>query len=134
MGDGGPSLSSAAFLASAFLASCTICKFRIDYLRNLKEQWELIKSIKHKGLKRFFNSGGSDTRGINSDHEHKLRDQLAALDSAADITDMDLPGWRLHLLKGQDKGRHAIWVSGNWRMTFEFENGDAFVVDYEDYH
>ena len=94
----------------------------------------MIKSIKHKGLKRFFNSGGSDTRGINSDHEDKLRDQLAALDSATDIADMDLPGWRLHPLKGKDKGRHAIWVSGNWRMTFEFENGDAYVVDYEDYH
>jgi proteic killer suppression protein len=80
----------------------------------------LIKSIRHKGLKKFFNSGGNDTRGINSDHEDKLRDQLAALDSATDIADMDLPD--------------AIWVSGNWRMTFEFENGDAYVVDYEDYH
>ncbi|GEM_PF-5774409 len=47
---------------------------------------------------------------------------------------MDLPGWRLHRLKGKDKGGHAIWVSGNWRMTFEFENGNAYVVDYEDYH
>ena len=85
----------------------------------------MIKSIRHKGLKKFFNSGGNDTRGINSDHEDRLRDQLAALDSATEITDMDLPGWRLHPLKGKDKGRHAIWVSGNWRMTFEFENGDA---------
>ena len=66
----------------------------------------------------------------NSDYQ----DKLAALDSATDIADMDLPGWRLHPLKGKDKGRHAIWVSGSWRMTFEFENGDAYVVDYEDYH
>jgi proteic killer suppression protein len=94
----------------------------------------LIKSIRHKGLKKFFNSGGKDTRGINSDHEDKLRDQLAALDSVMVIADMDVPGWRLHPLKGKDKGRHAIWVSGNWRMAFEFENGDAYVVDYEDYH
>ena len=94
----------------------------------------MIKSIRHKGLKKFFNSGGNDTQGINSDHEDKLRDQLAALDSATDIADMDLPGWRLHPLKGKDKGRHAIWVCGNWRMTFEFESGDAYVVDYEDYH
>jgi proteic killer suppression protein len=79
-------------------------------------------------------SGGNDTRCINSDHEDKVRDQLAALDSATDIADMELPGWRLHPLKGRDKGRHAIWVSGNWRMTFEFEDGDAYVVDYEDYH
>lgn len=63
-----------------------------------------------------------------------MRDQLAAFDSAKEIADMDLTGWRLHPLKGTDKGRHAISVSGNWRMTFEFENGDAYVVDYEDYH
>lgn len=94
----------------------------------------MIKSIRHKGLKRFFNSGGNDTQGISSDHADKLRDQLAAFDSAKDIADMDLPVWRLHPLKGKDKGRYAIWVSGNCRMTFEFEKGDAFFVDYEDYH
>ena len=94
----------------------------------------MIKSIRHKGLKKFFNSGGSDTRGINSDHEDKLRDQLAALDSAADVSDLEVPGWRLHLLKGLDKGRHSITVNGNWRMTFEFVNGNAYIVDYEDYH
>ena len=90
--------------------------------------------MRHKGLKKFFNSGGKDTQGINSDHEYKLRDQLAGLDSATDIADMDLPGWRLHTLKEKDKVRHAIRVSGNWRKTFEFENGDAYVVDYEHYH
>jgi proteic killer suppression protein len=94
----------------------------------------LIKSIKHKGLKKFFNSGGSDTRGINTEHGDKLCDQLAALDSATNVSDMDLRGWRLHPLKGKNKGRHSIEVSGNWRMTFEFVNGDAYVVDYEDYH
>lgn len=94
----------------------------------------MIKSIKHKGLKKFFNSSGSDTRGINSEHEDKLRDQLAALDSAVDVSDVDLPGWRLHPLRGKNKGRHSIVVNGNWRMTFEFVNGDAFIVDYEDYH
>ncbi len=94
----------------------------------------MIKSIRHKGLKKFFNSGGNDSRGVNSEYEGKLRDQLAALDSATDIADMDLPGWHLHALKGKEKGRHAIWVSANWRMTFEFENGNAYVVDYEDYH
>lgn len=98
------------------------------------EQRELIKSIKHKGLKKFFDSGGNDTRGINSDHEDKLRDQLAALDSAMNIADMDLPGWRLHALKGKNKGRYAVSVSGNWRLTFEFKSGDVYVVDYEDYH
>ena len=93
----------------------------------------MIKSIRHKGLKKFFDSAGSDTRGIKSDHQGRLRDQLAALDSAVNVSDMDVPGWRLHPLKGRDKARYAIWVSGNWRMTFEFYNGDAHVVDYEDY-
>ncbi len=79
-------------------------------------------------------TGVRDTRSINSDHEDKLRDPLSALDSATEIADMDLPGWRLHSLKRKDKGRHAISVSRNWRMAFKFENGDAYVVDYEDYH
>jgi toxin HigB-1 len=47
---------------------------------------------------------------------------------------MDLPGWRLHPFQAKDKGRHAIWVSGTWRLAFKFENGDAYVVDYQDYH
>ena len=94
----------------------------------------MIKSIKHKGMKRFFNSGGTDTRGTNSDDQDKLRDQLAALDAATEVSDMGVPGWRLHPLKGTSKGRHSIEVSGNWRITFEFVSGDAYVVDYEDYH
>ena len=130
----GPMVLKLSEASGKYIASCARCNSCIDYIRTPKENLELIKSIRHKGLKKFFNSGGNDTRGINSEHEDKLRDQLAALDSATDIADMDLPGWRLHPLKGQDKGRHAIWVSGNWRMTFEFENGDADVVDYEDYH
>ena len=60
--------------------------------------------------------------------------QLAALDTAVTIEDMNVPGFRLHPLKGVDKGRWSIWVNGNWRVTFEFENGNAFVLDYEDYH
>ena len=63
-----------------------------------------------------------------------MRDQLAILDSATDILEMDLPGWRLHPFQAKDKGRHAIWVSGTWQLAFKFENGDAYVVDYQDYH
>jgi proteic killer suppression protein len=47
---------------------------------------------------------------------------------------MDIPGFRLHPLKGSERGRWSIWVNGNWRVTFEFENGNAFILDYEDYH
>ncbi len=60
--------------------------------------------------------------------------QLAALDTATGIGDMDIPGYRLHPLKGKEKGRWSIWVSGNWRVTFEFREGNVYVLDYEDYH
>lgn len=60
--------------------------------------------------------------------------QLAALDTASVIEDMDIPGFRLHPLKGAMRGRWAISVSGNWRLTFEFREGHAYVLDYEDYH
>jgi len=60
--------------------------------------------------------------------------QLAALDTAQSIEDIDVPGFRLHPLKGEMRGRWAISVSGNWRLTFEFQDGNAYVLDYEDYH
>lgn len=60
--------------------------------------------------------------------------QLVALDTAQTIEDIDIPGFRLHQLMGTDRGRWSIWVNGNWRITFEFEDGNAFVLDYEDYH
>jgi proteic killer suppression protein len=60
--------------------------------------------------------------------------QLAALDTASSIDDMDIPGYRLHRLKGRAKNRWSIWVSGNWRLTFEFVDGDVHVLNYEDYH
>jgi proteic killer suppression protein len=59
---------------------------------------------------------------------------LAALDTSQTVQDMDVPGFRLHPLKGQEKGRWSVWVNGNWRLTFEFRGGQAFVLDYEDYH
>lgn len=60
--------------------------------------------------------------------------QLAGLDTATSVEDMDILGFRLHPLKGQDKGRWSIRVNGNWRMTFEFKDGSAYILDYEDYH
>jgi len=59
---------------------------------------------------------------------------LAALDTAQSIADMNVPGFRLHPLKGTDRGRWSVWVNGNWRLTFEFEAGQAYLLDYEDYH
>lgn len=93
---------------------------------------EMIKSFRHKGLKKFFDTGS--VAGIQPHHSKRLRMLLAALDTASGIEDMDVPGFRLHLLKGKDRGRWSIWVNGNWRVTFEFIDGDAHVLDYEDYH
>ena len=92
----------------------------------------MIKSFRHKGLKRFYETGS--TAGIQSAHKKRLRLQLAALDTATTIKDMDIPGFRLHRLKGDRKGAWSIWVSGNWRVTFDFEDGNAYIVNYEDYH
>ena len=92
----------------------------------------MIKSFRHKGLKKFFETGSRT--GIQPQHAKKLRMQLAALDTAQSIEDMDIPGFRLHALKGTEKGRWSIWVNGNWRVTFEFIDGHVHVLDYEDYH
>ena len=59
---------------------------------------------------------------------------LAALDTSVEIGDLDIPGFNLHPLKGRLKGRWSVSVSGNWRITFEFRDGNAYVLDYEDYH
>jgi proteic killer suppression protein len=92
----------------------------------------MIKSFVHKGLRDFFESGS--LAGIQAKHAPKLRVILAYLNEAETIADMDLPSLRLHSLKGSKKGLWAVSVSGNWRMTFRFEDGHAYVVDYLDYH
>ena len=84
---------------------------------------EMIKSFKHKGLQQLFEFGS--TKGINAQHKEKLRQQLAIIDSALETDDIDLPGYRLHQLKGKRKDIWSITVNGNWRVTFQFENGDA---------
>ena len=92
----------------------------------------MIKSFRHKGLRRFYETGS--TAGIQAAHAKRVRLQLAALDTAMRIEDIDLPGYALHPLKGTMRGRWAISVNGNWRLTFEFKDGDVHVLDYEDYH
>ena len=93
---------------------------------------EVIKSFRHKGLRRLYETGSA--AGVQASHERRLRMQLVALDTAHCIKDMDIAGFRLHPLKGKEKGRWSIWVNGNWRITFEFRDGNAYVLDYEDYH
>ena len=92
----------------------------------------VILSWRHKGLKNFY-STGSQAR-IQPAHAVRLRMQLAALETAQLIDDMNIPGFRLHPLKGEDRGRWSIWVNGSWRLMFEFRDGNAHVLDYEDYH
>ena len=94
--------------------------------------FSVIQSFRHKGLRHFFATGKKS--GIQPNHAGRLRLQLAALDTAETIEDMDVPGYRLHPLKGQMKSRWSIWVSGNWRLIFEFKDGNAHALDYEDYH
>jgi len=90
----------------------------------------MIQTFRHKGLRKFFESGS--LAGIQPHHAKRLRMLLTALDTAQSIEDMNVPGFRLHPLKGS--GRWSVWVNGNWRMTFEFKDGHAYAVDYEDYH
>ena len=92
----------------------------------------MIKSFKHKGLRKFFETGSK--AGIQTKHERRLRMQLAAIDTATIIDDVDLPGFKLHSLKDKRDGVWSITVNGNWRITFEFVDGNAYILNYEDYH
>ncbi|MBZ5613036.1 MAG: type II toxin-antitoxin system RelE/ParE family toxin [Acidobacteriia bacterium] len=92
----------------------------------------MIRSIRHKGLKRLYED--DDLRGVIREHAVKLRDILARLDAAETIADLDVPGFRLHPLKGELKGYWAVTVRANWRVIFRFAEGDALDVDYADYH
>jgi len=92
----------------------------------------MIRSFRHKGLERFFLTGSKS--GIQAAHATKLRLQLGALDQAVKAEDLSAPSWGLHPLKGDLKGHWALTVNGNWRMVLTFEEGDAILVDYLDYH
>lgn len=92
----------------------------------------MIKSFKHKGLEQFFYTGTK--KGIKPEHAGKLERILDRLNAANDLKDMNYPGSNLHALSGDRKGQYSVRVSGNWRVIFEFENGDAYIVDYDDYH
>ena len=92
----------------------------------------MIRSFRHKGLEKYFLKGTKS--GIQAKHAPRLRLILGRLNAATDPTDMDLPGLKLHELRGKKKGVWSVWVSGNWRITFRFNGKDAELVDYEDYH
>lgn len=92
----------------------------------------MIRRIRHKGLKRFYETG--DRRGLDAKQAGWLRVLLTSLDIASAPADLNLPGYGLHSLKGERKGYWAIWVSGNWRLVFAFKGDDVTDVDLVDYH
>ena len=92
----------------------------------------MIKSFTHKGLKDFYKTG---SKKVNQpDHAPKLARILDRLDASISPQDMDLPGYRLHQLKGDKHDLWSVTVNGNFRITFYFEGQDAYLVDYIDYH
>ncbi len=92
----------------------------------------MIKSFKHKGLERLFTK--SSASGVQADYAPRITLILDAIDAAEQLNELDLPGFRLHRLKGDKRNLWSVRVSANWRITFEFENGDAHILDLEDYH
>ena len=92
----------------------------------------MIKSFRHNGLERFFDTGSK--AGIQPAHARRLRLQLGRLNTANHAVEMNLPGWRLHPLHGEAHGHWAVWVDASWRLTFSFDGNDAVQVDYLDYH
>ncbi|MGB8919754.1 MAG: type II toxin-antitoxin system RelE/ParE family toxin [Candidatus Sulfotelmatobacter sp.] len=92
----------------------------------------MILTYRHKGLKKFAETGSKS--GIQPRHAEKLRRLLTALDVASRAEDMNAPGSGWHALKGNLEGHWSVIVSGNWRLTFSFDQQDAVLVDYQDYH
>jgi len=92
----------------------------------------VIRSFRHRGLRRFYESG--EPSRINAALRAKVQRLLSALDAAESPQALDLPGYRLHPLKGDLEGSWSVTVSGNWRVTFRFKDGDAFDIDLLDYH
>lgn len=92
----------------------------------------MIETFRHKGLRQLFED--DSLKGVRADHLRKIRQILALLDAAENINDLDYPTFRLHPLKGNLKGFWSLWVNGNWRIIFTFENGIVNDVDLVDYH
>jgi proteic killer suppression protein len=92
----------------------------------------MIRRFRHRGLKRLYEH--DERNGVNAAHVARLERILTLLDVAQRPTDIDLPGYRLHPLKGDRKGEWSVSVSGNWRVTFRFDEGDVTDLNYEDYH
>ncbi len=107
--------------------------YPIDTCTDTRYGMLMIRTFRHNGLKRLFRNG--ETGKIRADQVKRIADVLASLDTAVRPADLDLPGYRLHRLKGGDlKGYWSVGISGNWRIIFRFEDCDALDVDLLDYH
>lgn len=92
----------------------------------------MIKSFKHKGLEKFYTTG--NTKGIQAIHAKKLNQLLVILNAMTTTDDLKLPSLRFHQLQGDKQNIYSITVQANWRLTFEFDNENVYVLDYTDYH
>jgi proteic killer suppression protein len=92
----------------------------------------MIRSFKHRGLKRLYERG--DARGIPPEMRETVQEILTVLEAAESAEALNLPGYRLHPLKGELKGFWSVTVRANWRIIFRFEGEDAFDVEMIDYH
>ena len=92
----------------------------------------MIRTLRHRGLKQLYERG--DLSKVRADQAERIALALADLDEASKPSDLDLPGYRLHPLKGDPKGFWSISISANWRIIFRFEEGDAYDIDLVDYH
>ncbi|ODS01399.1 hypothetical protein AUC68_00420 [Methyloceanibacter methanicus] len=92
----------------------------------------MIRSFRHKGLRAFWEKG--ETQKLPAERVGRIERMLDRLNSATEPGDMDVPSYRFHRLKGTRTGTYAVTVSGNWRLTFQWEDGDATNVNFEDYH
>jgi proteic killer suppression protein len=105
---------------------------RLLFVSSCDTNNKMITGFRHKGLESFYRTGS--LRGIQPVHADKLRRILAALDAASSPGELNLPAYRLNPLKGGLSGFWSIWVSGNWRLTFRFNDSDTELLDYVDYH
>ncbi len=104
----------------------------VDSCTDTRYYASMIRSFRHRGLRRLYERG--DPSRVGADQLNRITLALADLDAASAPSDIDLPGYRLHPLRGDQRGLWSIAISGNWRLTFRFEDGDVCDVDLIDYH
>ena len=107
-------------------------KDNCNLLSDALQLTHMIKTWKHKGLRRFFETGSK--AGIKPEYERRLKIILQRLHASVSPEDMDTPGMQFHALLGDLKGYYAVSVSGNWRIIFRFNQQHVEDLDYVDYH